>query len=396
MTGVRLKPLRVRSALVAASFIGAAAAPASAQSVNDYRLPTAPPANPRAQGPVTPDNPVILAPRPSPSATTAAPPPAPPPTPAATRTVAPAARPATAPTSRSGERPGAQQPRQPAPAASTPATEAGAALGLPPLTPAAAAPSYAPPPAAATTPAGAETSYWPLIAGALAAVLVVIGGLLFWRRRRAEAAEPVVDFVPPVVAAPPPEILPEPVAEPAPVAPVAEPVAAPPAEPAVQPRGIALAVEAKRMSASLMATTLSYKLTLTNHTDTPLSAVAIEGDMIAAQAQIPQERQVAVPTQPLEARFQIPELAPGESAEFTGDIRVPLSTIVPIRAGAQALFIPLARFRVEAGRNGSGRMAVSRTWVVGEEPEAPGAPLKPFRLDLGPRTYSRIGQRPVD
>jgi hypothetical protein len=41
-------------------------------------------------------------------------------------------------------------------------------------------------------------------------------------------------------------------------------------------------------------------------------------------------------------------------------------------------------------------MAVSRTWVVGEEAEAPGSPLKPFRLDLGPRTYSNVGQRAVD
>jgi len=33
--------------------------------------------------------------------------------------------------------------------------------------------------------------------------------------------------------------------------------------------------------------------------------------------------------------------------------------------------------------------------LVGELPEAPGAALRPFRLDLGPRTYSRLGQRAV-
>jgi len=33
--------------------------------------------------------------------------------------------------------------------------------------------------------------------------------------------------------------------------------------------------------------------------------------------------------------------------------------------------------------------------VVGEVPENPAAALRPFRLDLGPRVYSRIGQRAV-
>jgi hypothetical protein len=35
----------------------------------------------------------------------------------------------------------------------------------------------------------------------------------------------------------------------------------------------------------------------------------------------------------------------------------------------------------------------SSTFVVGEDQDRPGAALRPFRLDLGPRLYSRIGQR---
>ncbi len=187
------------------------------------------------------------------------------------------------------------------------------------------------------------------------------------------------------------------VAEPEPAPAIAEVPAPPePAALAEPSRGIALALEATRMNASLMATTLSYKLTLTNHTGTALSGLAIEGDMIAAQAQVPAERQVAGAAQHLEQRHQLATLAPGESAEFSGDIRVPLTMIAPIRAGAQALFIPLARFRVEAGADGRGRVAVTRTYVVGEESQTAGAQLRPFRLDLGPRTYSRIGQRAVN
>jgi hypothetical protein len=158
----------------------------------------------------------------------------------------------------------------------------------------------------------------------------------------------------------------------------------------IEQDGIAIVLEAKRMSASLLATTLSYRLTLSNTGKEPLSALAIEGDMIAAQADLPTERQVAARDQALALRHALVELAPGESAEFTGDIRLPLTEIVPIRSGTAAYFIPLARFRVAAGLK-----VLAQTFVVGETPDDPGAALRPFRLDLGPRTYSKIGQRAV-
>lgn len=149
------------------------------------------------------------------------------------------------------------------------------------------------------------------------------------------------------------------------------------------------------MSASLMATTLSYTLKLTNHSAQPLSALAVEGDMISAHASLPPEKQIAASTQRLELRHALVTLAPGESAEFTGDFRLPLTAITPIRAGEAAYFVPLARLRVEASQASGTQMVEVQTFVVGELPDAPGAALRPFRLDLGPRTYSRLGQRAV-
>ena len=55
----------------------------------------------------------------------------------------------------------------------------------------------------------------------------------------------------------------------------------------------------------------------------------------------------------------------------------------------------LARFRIEAARKGAETLRLARTFVVGETPEKAGAALRPFRLDLGPRVYSRVGQREV-
>ena len=136
-------------------------------------------------------------------------------------------------------------------------------------------------------------------------------------------------------------------------------------------------------------------LTLTNTTDQPLSALAVEGDMIAAHGSLPADRQIAGDNQRLELRHALVTLAAGESAEFTGDFRLPLATLIPIRAGDAAYFIPLARWRVEASTPAGTPLVQVQTFVVGELPEQPGAALRPFRLDLGPRTYSRIGQRAV-
>jgi hypothetical protein len=219
----------------------------------------------------------------------------------------------------------------------------------------------------------------------MAALLAAAGAFVWWRRREQHA--PVeIEFERPIVQAPQPAIAeakPAEIPEPQ-LSAVPEPVATS----AVEHDGLSLTLEARRMSASLMATTLNYRLTLINRSQTPMAALAIEGDMIAAHGSLPPEQQVASRDQKLELRHALIELAPGESAEFTGDIRVPLNLITPIRAGEAAYFIPLARFRVEAGD-----LVLAQTFVVGEQPADPAAALRPFRLDLGPRTYSKLGQR---
>jgi hypothetical protein len=382
---------------------------AVAQSASDFRLPSASPTAtppPRIQGPVDPDNPVITspraAPRPVPSATIPAP----------SSSAAPIApQPSSAPQPSPTAARSAASPRQPlpnrgtqagpnlVPAAQPPATTgtavAAGPAGTTPIT--SETPIFSTLPGSTTAPApivAPPATSWPewlpYAAAALASLLAALGGLIWWLRRKTDAPV-IVAFERPIVSA-------APTAEPVPVAaapiPVADAVALTepaPAPAAPQPVGLVMALEARRMSASLMATTLSYQLSVTNHTATPLSALAIEGDMIAAHGTLPPEQQVARKTQALELRHAVVTLAPGETAVLTGDIRVPLALISPIRAGTAAFFVPLARFRITAGS-----LIAVQTFVVGEAPETPGAALKPFRLDLGPRTYSKIGQRALD
>lgn len=387
-----LKAWRV-PALAAALGAVLTAAPLAAQASGDYRLPgTAATPGSRAAGPVDPTDPTIGLPRARPSATPSPTPTAPAPSPSATP------RPTPAPSAAASPRPAAPRPlassparpaaTQPAPTAvPTPAAPATAA----PLAPIAATPSPealpAPLPVTEAAPPASEPLDWRPWAGGGAILLAVLGALLWWRRRK--PADPVADFEPPVVAAPAAPDAPAPARPAAPTAAPPEPAAA------AAPAGLALTLEARRMTASLMATTLSYAIRLTNTGPAPLAAVAVEGDLVSAHASLPVERQIANDSHRLELRHAHVALAPGESIEFTGDMRLPLTEITPIRAGAAAYFVPLVRLRVEAEGGAPLPQVLVQTFVIGELPDQDGGALRPFRLDLGPRTYSRIGQRPV-
>ncbi|MGE8142029.1 hypothetical protein ACQKOE_08645 [Novosphingobium sp. NPDC080210] len=384
---------RLRIAGAVALALALVPLPLAAQSANDWRLPgaTVTPAPPGSQGPVDRDNPVVTttAPRPSQSATptpVATPSPAAP-TPAATRSAAPrpaptAARPTASP-----------QTTVPDTSALPPAT------ALPTLTPAATtpAPVVLPPAPSPQTVEPESGWYWPWIAGAAALLALIFAGL--WWRKRQEAAVAVVAFERPVVQPRQPKPQPQPQPQPAPE-PAAKPQPAPRPAPAPAPvvaveSGLGIALEARRMNASLMATSLNYVLKLTNHGSEPLSALAVEGDMISAHASLPPEAQIANDNQRMEPRHNLVTLAPGESAEFSGVFMLPLTAVTPIRSGDAAFFVPLARLRVQASTPSGGSLVQAQTWVVGELPEDAASALKPFRLDLGPRTYSRVGQRAV-
>jgi hypothetical protein len=153
-------------------------------------------------------------------------------------------------------------------------------------------------------------------------------------------------------------------------------------------------LSARRLSATLLNTALSYELAITNAGEVAVGPVAVTCDMIGAHASLPARFQLENPGQG-EPNHRIPYLGPGESATISGELRLPLNAITPIRHGEAALFVPLARFRILTWREGHPPVATNRAFVIGEAPPSPGAALKPFRLDLGPRMYSSISQREV-
>jgi hypothetical protein len=398
-----------RDTALALAFSLALAGPAWAQAAGDVNTFQLPPGTP------------VLAP--------------PPPVIVPTTAASPAAKPSAAPTPRATPSP---RPR-PVPTAAASPTPAPRAIERPSALPASApatvpAPIANPTPAAlplpidaapiatASAPAAVEAPsqsapIWPW----LAAVGVILAGAAVWllRRRKSAAPEtyyeeeeaaytpPVLQPSPPAALAKPVQTMPEPalsladVPPPAPVrAPQAQPHAAPtpapqsamPTAPAKAGDFISVALAARRLSATLMNTALTYELTVTNNGTEAIGPIAVSGDMIGAHASIPPKMLLETAADG-EPHHRIPRLEPGESAAMSGELRLPLAAITPIRSGTATLFVPLARFRVLAFRDGRPPVSANHAFVVGEEPQIAGAALKPFRLDLGPRLYSSITQR---
>ncbi len=410
--------------------------PAMAQeslpSVSDYKLPPAS-STPRArpQGPIDPDNPVVVPPRndgrndgrndvpaetpaaaarPAPDSSPAASASASP-RPAATasaRPVQPAARSAASPVASATASPAsavapAPQPRAAAPvAASDPATTAPIAWNVH---------------SASEVLRAQSPGKWPWLAALAFAIGVVLTLALqkALRGRRALAAEvqrAETDDLPerlaPLAVAPLP---PGPEAEaeldlitvmarpePASAADAAaggqqgpSPGARPALDVHVNPLDVVLA--ARRMSATLMNAVLSYELIVSNKGSETIGPVTVGGDMIGAHATLSDRAQLEMPGQAIVPLHRLASLAPGESVTVAGEFKLPLAAITPIRSGNASLFVPLARFRVEASRPGAPPLALNSAFVIGEDQQRPGAALLPFRLDLGPRLYSRIGQR---
>lgn len=364
--------------------------PAAAQDGQfDLRSRATPAPAPVTAGPVDPDGPAPVRPRPLPEPA-AAPPPS---QPSAAAATPPSASPdSAAPGQRSvtpaiGARP---QPAQIGAATPPPRSD----LPAPDRTiPAASAPASSP----AVAPAPASKPYQPrdlglidrssgfglwLAIGGLALLVLVLAWLVWsrWYRTRVTAiAEPEIER-PPV-----------PTATPEPARPPANDPAPAPAAPA-EVTGLEVTLEATRMSATLLNTTLSYRLSVTNRGTLPLRDLRVDGDMVAAHATRKLDDLFGPYAAVLPQLHTVPGLAPGETVTLGGDIRLPLTAITPIRRGEATFFVPLARLRARGTSPIGLSVEGGGTFLVGQEPGA-NRKLQPFRLDLGPRNYSNLGQQ---
>jgi hypothetical protein len=87
-------------------------------------------------------------------------------------------------------------------------------------------------------------------------------------------------------------------------------------------------------------------------------------------------------------------IPPRKGARLRNVVAMPKENVREINVQGRRLFIPLVAFNVvyEWGEGKSGQTSMS--YLVGREPDEPSDKMGAFRLDLGPRVYRSVGQRP--
>lgn len=145
-------------------------------------------------------------------------------------------------------------------------------------------------------------------------------------------------------------------------------------------------------SSTLLNAVLNYTITLTNTSDADLHDINLSGAMMQADAATARDDG----SQTGHMLDQIENLSAGETVTLTGDIRLPLNAIRPITFKSQALFIPLARFGAVYTDQNNAQHQQSVSFIVGREYEPPRPKMAPFRLDLGPKIFHPVGQRPLN
>lgn len=374
-----------RPSLIALAFAaGSVTVPAtvSAQSAQDFQLPPnpTPTPTPTVQGPVDLESGAPAVPRPI-VTPVPRPVPAPVPTPAPTAVATPIPTPG--PATRQQPGPTATQPanrQTPTTSATTATAPIGTEQGIGQSTPGETIPGEAPgasfdlpPPPASAAPAtrpdvatteGESTPAWWWLAG-LAALALLAFAVVWWRRQSRAAP---LRIEPPVVRKD------------------ANPAAT------AQRAALTLRPEAIRLTRSVMAATLSYRLTVLNRGTEALTNVVIEADLGSASGDRPVEEQVAMATRALEPRHTLPRLGPGQSARFEGKVQLSLAQAGVLRQGNTPLMVPLLRLRTTA----EGIAPNAQTLAIGQQGTGGSGRLQPFRLDEGPRGYEPLAQRALD
>jgi hypothetical protein len=341
---------------------------------------------------------IVTQPRPAPQPQPTPPPPAPAAEQPAQRTVqqqqqprndagrtAPAAPRAAAPAPRSG---GAETPASPAPAATSadraplptptdlPATApADAPAPVPAPAPVSAAPDAAPAPAAPAQPEGLPL--WMILLGGLG--LGAVGYTLFTRRRASQRLA-LASPAPAVKATPQPQ---------APRVPRPDPVPRPWLEIELTP---------ERTTADPDESAVEFELRIHNKGGSTASNIKLQAKLFCSTPE--QDKEIAAfhRLQPGQHRtLDIPDLPAGQELRLKGRVDIKRDQIKVLRVEGRVLFIPLVAVNAFYGWGSARTGQTSKSFLVGRETaetKEKKEKMAPFRMDLGPRVYRTVGQRP--
>jgi hypothetical protein len=287
--------------------------------------------------------------------------------------VAPAPRPGT-PMADQAPRTDAPAPLPDAPAAPTD----GAGTAIPPqatdTAPALPAPTSAPTPQPNVPAAPAGIPIWVYL---LAAAVVGLAGYAFLQRRRAAQRRSLALIEPEQMPVPQPS-----------------PPRVPRPDPVPRP-WIELDLIAERATADPEESIVEFELTLRNSGGSVAHNLRLQAKLICGTLEQDKEITDFHRKKPGEHRtLDIPDLPAGEEIRIKGRVDIKRADMKALRVEQRLLFIPLVAVNAfyEWNSNRSGQ--TSKSFLVGREKPDDADRMAPFRLDLGPRVYRSVGQRP--
>lgn len=229
-------------------------------------------------------------------------------------------------------------------------------------------------------PASPSGVAWWKMAAAIAAALALLGGWVFLRKRR--TAEVVNSEVSIPAVAPHTSVIPPTLQTTAPAAVAAK-----------RPQ-ISLEFIPDRATLGFSALTLKGRLQLVNTGDAAASDMQLRTTMISANTR--QKEIIAafhggdIPIEP----NLLGEAQAGERLALDIEMAVQVNEIESYNVGAKKIFVPVMLVNLAYSWEG-GSDNITMAWMVGRETQPSPAKMGPLRLDLGPRSFAPLGQRPL-
>lgn len=235
-----------------------------------------------------------------------------------------------------------------------------------------------------TTKAEPDTVSWWTIAAGLGAGAVLLIGLWYFRRRTRTPTEEFAETTEPVAEDSPAEI--------AVIAPAA--TSAPlTAKTSPRPR-LALSFIPEKATLSFAALTVKGQLRLVNEGDAAANDMQFRASLLSASAD--QAKAIDafhggafdISVKPLG------DALPGEQIAMEIEMSVPVAELESYTIGDKRIFVPLVVANLDYVWDG-GQDSARLACIVGREAKPPTQKMAPFRLDLGPRSFAPLGQRPL-
>ncbi len=224
-------------------------------------------------------------------------------------------------------------------------------------------------------------SWWQILAAIAAATMALIGGWLYLRRRadvfEQDDVQPAAAFEP----KPTPTIMPQPV----PTKPIAN----------AGPRPhMSLEFIPDKATLGFNALTLKGRLQLVNNGNASADDMQLRATMISAN-QRQKETIAAFHSGAITiAPNALGSAKEGERLGLDIEMSVPVNELESYTVGGKRIFVPLMLASLQyAWADGTDSATIA--CMIGRETEPPQPKMGPLRLDLGPRSFKPLGQRPV-